>query len=97
MARITDTHIASTKTRHHAEVVDDGWRVSWLPGRKLSRSQAITAMTIAEFVESGVLTSAHPKWLHVDQWADELDLSGPRAVGLVTGTDPATMRPFEED
>ena len=87
---ITDTDMVSDTTRHtaHAWPVPDEptlWSVTWLPGRALTRDQAITAMTIAEVVAVTDLTdSQHPMWLHIDGWAVELGISGPRAVALAS-------------
>ena len=87
--------MTSDQTRHTAAVVPGtvieggptAWSVSWLPGRLLLRSQAITAMTIAEvaathdFLPVGdELGDVDPIWLHIDGWAAELGISGPHAV-----------------
>ena len=80
---ITDREMTSGQTRHTARTCDDGrWVVTWLPGRALTHSQAITAMTIAEVlrVHDGPLHCDNPMWLHIDNWAAELGISGPRAV-----------------
>lgn len=79
---IDETTMTSSVTTHYAELLDDAgqWRVSWLPGRVLSRNQAITAMTLAETVAQRDLFSDGPMWPFVDQWAAELDLTGPDAV-----------------
>jgi hypothetical protein len=86
--RITDTEMTSDATRHRAELLPDGgWRVSWLPERRLTRDQAVTAMTLAEAVanmqEEGrttVVDHTHRLWPHIDGWAAELGLTGPDAV-----------------
>ena len=91
---ITDSEMSSDTTRHTAKLVKlpspltgYSWQVTWLPGRHLSRDQAITALTIAE------VAAAHgygvgdddSKWrLHVDGWATELGLSGPQATALAS-------------
>ena len=67
-------------TRHHAEAVPGGWRVTWLPDRLLTRDQAVTALVLAEAVAATTLTSEHRLWPHIDAWAAELGLSGPAAV-----------------
>lgn len=94
---ITDTTMASNTTRHHAERLADGWRVSWLPDRRLTQSQAITAMTIAQYVHAHELTAHHPLWPHIDGWAAELGLTGPTAVSLIAAIEADTLRPFDED
>lgn len=83
--RITDREMTSNKTRHTARAgADGGWEVTWLPGRVLTHSQAVTAMTIAESlvlaIPDGLLDRDNPVWRHIDQWAAELGISGPHAV-----------------
>lgn len=86
--KISDSEITSDLTRHTAKawpVPDEptGWSVTWLPGRNLTRNQAITAMTIAEAVVAhadDLADSGSRWWLHIDQWAAELGITGPEAV-----------------
>lgn len=92
--RIGEHTMISDLTIHTASrIVDDAtplvdaehWRVSWLPGRVLTRNQAITAMTLAEAVvtmqdEGATLDICHRLWPHVDNWARELGLTGPDAM-----------------
>lgn len=81
--KITDTEMTSDLTRHAARAADGGWAVSWLPGRTLTRDEAITAMTIAEAVAEhadDLADPAHKLWWHMNGWAAELGLSGPCAV-----------------
>src|SRR5216684_8169550 len=47
---ITDTSMTSPATPHTAAATGQGWKVSWLPGRMLTRDQATTAMVIANLV-----------------------------------------------
>jgi hypothetical protein len=86
---ITDRLIRSADTPHVAELTGradaDGWRVSWLPDRLLTRAQAEVAMSIAE--AAGQMPSdCDPElyddtfWTRVDAWAAELGLAGPDAV-----------------
>lgn len=86
---ITDQIMRSTDTRHTAtawpvpEVPGEPtlWTVTWLPGRNLTRDQAITAMTIAETVATHDMTdNAAPVWSAIDSWAAELGITGPNAV-----------------
>lgn len=86
---ITDQVMHSTDTPHTAEPYGDGWRVSWLPGRVITRNEAVTAMTIAETIgripaDAGPEAYDGPLWVHVDSWAAELGLSGPEAVARVS-------------
>ncbi len=86
---ITGKMIRSDGTRHTAELVRAGaggaWRVSWLPGRVLTRSQATTAMMIARALgripaAAGPLAYGGRLRGRVDSWAAELGLAGPTAV-----------------
>lgn len=83
---ITDKAIRGTDTPHRAHrQLSATWTVTWLPGRLLSRDQAITAMTIAEEV-GRIPADCDPEvydeasWSRVDALADELGMSGPDAV-----------------
>ena len=98
---ITDEVMRSTNTQHNAcrlptdaDPDADVWAVSWLPGRRLTRNEAITAMTIAETVgriPADALPEAYDSklWLHIDGWAAELGLSGPHAVARVSEPPPS--------
>jgi hypothetical protein len=85
---ITGTEMTSDATRHTAAAGPDPgpyqprpWSVTWLPGRELTRDQAITAMTIAEVVATHDLCNhADKMWAFIDGWAAELGISGPHAV-----------------
>lgn len=82
---ITDDRMTAEHSRHYAEQIVgvDGWRVSWLRGRTLTRNEAITALSLADVVAEQVLTSDHLRWPLIDTWAAELGLTGPRAVVLI--------------
>jgi hypothetical protein len=93
--RITGDEMTSDLSRHRADRytnrTPERWVVSWLPGRRLTRNQAITAMVLAEAVatmqEEGrpsVVDHTHRLWPHIDNWARELDLSGTDAVVRVS-------------
>lgn len=88
---IGEDEMTSDTTRHraavqHGAIVSGGptaWAVTWLPGRLLTRNQAITAMTIAEMVVERAHILADPQsklWWHIDGWAAELGITGPHAV-----------------
>lgn len=85
---IDDDAMISDTTPHFAVSwpVDDEptlWSVSWLPGRALTRDQAITAMTIAEMVVERAHILADPQaklWWHMEGWAEELGLTVSTAV-----------------
>jgi hypothetical protein len=92
--RITNTHMSSPDTPHTATATENGWEVTWLPGRTLDRNQATTAMVIANIVGGqGVGLSDDPIWPHLDNWAAELGLSGPDAV--VRASEPPVAREAE--
>jgi hypothetical protein len=81
--KISDTEMTSDVTRHTATHTGGGWTVTWLPGRTLTQSEAITAMTVAEMVVERAHILANPSsrlWWHMDGWAAELGLTGPHAV-----------------
>ena len=82
--RTTETSMSSPATPHTARAAGEGWEVSWLPGRTLTRNQATTAMVIANIVGKGVGVADDPIWLHLDNWAAELGLSGADAVVRVS-------------
>jgi hypothetical protein len=79
--RITGTSMTSPATSHTARAVGEGWEVSWLPGRNLTRNQAVTAMVIAYTVAGGAIRDSGDQiWPHLDNWAAELGLSGADAI-----------------
>lgn len=85
--RITDDAMTSNETRHTALRAEAGWELSWLPDRTLDRNQAISGMTLAEAVANMQQENddhTHRMWLHINQWADELGLTGPDAVVRVS-------------
>ncbi len=92
---ITDTDMTSDTTQHRAAVepgavVEGGptaWKVTWLPGRLLTRNQAISALTLAEMLIERAHILADPAaklWWHVDGWAEELGLSRADAVAMAS-------------
>jgi hypothetical protein len=83
---ITDRLMRSTSTPHTARRTDDGWEVSYLPGRILTRSQATSAMLIAVRAGHGTGLHDHQNWQHINTWAAELGLTGPDAI--TKATDP---------
>jgi len=92
--RITDTEMTSDQTRHTAELVKlpspltgYSWQVTWLPGQHLTRNQAVTAMTIAEFAithRGAPGDVLNPAWSHLAAWADELGITPERALALAS-------------
>lgn len=85
--KISDTEMTSDVTRHTATRTDDGWTVTWLPGRTLTRDEAVTAMTVAEMVIERAHILADPSsklWWFVDGWAAELGVTTAFAVAEVS-------------
>lgn len=88
---ITDTGMVST-TGHTADLdqgcgpYDKGaWVVSWCPLRPFDRDQAITALTLAEFVTNGTVDATHKRWPFVRDFAAELDMDPTEAVRMIQG------------
>jgi hypothetical protein len=75
--------ITSDRTLHVAVPATDGrhlWEVSWLPGRRVSRDNAITAMVLADHASFGDMDAVHWLWPHFEGWASELALTAPEAL-----------------
>ena len=97
--QIGSERITSDVTGHRATLdLAGGWSVSWLPGRVLDRSQATTAMVLAERVaelqsegQSTVVDHTHPMWPLIDRWAAELGLTGPEAMVKASEPEPCTV------
>nr|WP_042184414.1 hypothetical protein [Kibdelosporangium sp. MJ126-NF4]CTQ94204.1 hypothetical protein [Kibdelosporangium sp. MJ126-NF4] len=64
----------SDDTEHYAWRTSEGWNVTWLPDRVLSRNEAVTAMSIAEVCARNP-DIADEIWRHVWMWLDELGLT----------------------
>lgn len=64
------------------------WEVSWLPGRRMNRNSAITAMMLADVTGPGDIDAWHRLWPHISGWAAELALTAPEA--LTQMADPPT-------
>ncbi|MGY2025923.1 hypothetical protein [Nocardia gipuzkoensis] len=66
-------HLVSEATEHHADYVgQDRWVLDYLPGRQLTRAQAVAGMRIA----------VAPDWPEVERWAGLLGLTAAEAVGF---------------
>ena len=83
---INDTTMTSDQTPHTArhEPSQNGWKVSWLPGRTLDRNTAITAMILADTTADDRVREGHRLWPHIQSWAAELGLTGPDAVAAIS-------------
>jgi hypothetical protein len=87
---ITDTLITSDATAHLACAhvpgrPDEGWQVSWLPGRVVDQIAAVAAMTLAEQVDRNGLWD-YRNSANIDAWAAELGLTGPQAIEMIGTT-----------
>ncbi|MEV0712760.1 hypothetical protein [Nocardia aurea] len=66
-------HLVSEETDHHADYVgQDRWVLDYLPGRTLTRAQALAGMRIA----------IAPDRPEVERWAGSLGLTVAEAVGF---------------
>ena len=83
---INDTTMTSDQTSHSARYApsQNGWEVSWLPGRTLDRNTAITAMILADTAAGEHVREGHRLWPHIQGWATELGLTGPDAVAAAS-------------
>jgi hypothetical protein len=54
--------------------------VSWLPGRRLNRNEAITAMALAETTSTADTSELDRMRPFIQDWADELGLTADQAV-----------------
>ena len=83
---IHDTTMTSDQTPHTARhaPTQNGWEVSWLPGRTLDRNTAITAMILADTTADERVREGHQLWPNIQGWASELGLSGEEAVAAAS-------------
>jgi hypothetical protein len=91
--KITETEMSSDATPHTATAwpvpgEPTLWSVTWLPGRALTRDQAMTAMTIAETVAGHADTQngAEGWQLQLGSWAAELGLSADEAAEMASAS-----------
>ena len=69
---------------HEAKRDGERWEVVWLPGRRLDRNGAITAVHLADQISKDASMYGRG-WPFIVAWAGELGLSGQEAVALCTG------------
>jgi hypothetical protein len=77
--------ISSDRSAHSARLLTDetnGWEVSWLPGHRLNRNAATTAMLLADVTGSGDMHPGHRLWVHIEGWAAELGLTAHDVVAM---------------
>jgi transcriptional regulator with XRE-family HTH domain len=82
---ISDRTMTSDRTHHTARLAQGAqhqWEVSWLPGRRVTRNQAITAMTLAE--ESSPAGPRNRLWPHIQGWAADLGMTAEQAITRIT-------------
>ncbi|TCJ88107.1 hypothetical protein [Nocardia alba] len=71
---VADGHMVSEVTAHHADVTVTGrWVVDYLPGRHLTREQAMAALQIA----------IAPDKPEVERWSATLGLTSAEALGYL--------------
>ena len=78
--------ITSDRTLHTALPATDArhpWEVSWLPGRRVSRDNAITAMVLADLASPGEMDAGHWLWPHFQGLAAQLGLTAPEALAHI--------------
>lgn len=89
---ISGQGMRSTTSGHTAKrLTSGGWVLSWLPGRVLTRNQAVSGLLLADTAGDG-LEPGDSRWPALDSWARELDLSGPEAVVRVSTSDEVRQR-----
>jgi hypothetical protein len=84
---ILDDSMSSDRTTHRARLMPGRahlWEVSWLPGQRLDRNGAITAMVLADLAGPGDLRPGDRQWTFAEGWADELGLHADEAVKLIS-------------
>jgi hypothetical protein len=84
---ILDDSMSSDRTTHCARLVPGRphlWEVSWLPGQRLDRNRAITAMVLADLTGPSDLRPGDRQWIFAKGWADELGLRADDAVERIS-------------
>jgi hypothetical protein len=86
---INDRTMTSDRTPHAARLApgqDHQWEVSWLPGRRVTRNEAITAMVLAETCSPAEARERNRMWPFIQGWAAELGLTANHAVTRIAAT-----------
>jgi hypothetical protein len=84
---INDRTMTSDRTDHTARLAPGEhrqWEVSWLPGRRITRNQAITAMTLAEESSPGGPPDRNRLWPHIQGWAADLGMTAEQAMTRIS-------------
>ena len=85
---INDRDMTSDQTPHSARLApgeEHQWEVSWLPGRRLTRNQAITAMVLGSELSTAEIRPGDQLWPFIQGWADELGLTADQAATQIVG------------
>ena len=85
---ILDDSMSSDRTTHRARLMPGRahlWEVSWLPGHRLDRNGAITAMVLADTTANGDVHQRHRAWPHIEDWAAKIGMTGSQALARVVG------------
>jgi hypothetical protein len=89
----TDTAITSDATHHTASLIPEAnvWSLSWTPGMFRFR-QAEDAILLAEAVAQVVpLNGRNDTWRRIDEYAEQLGMSGTDAMLRVVAADRHTQ------
>src|ERR1700722_3788476 len=68
---ILDDSMSSDRTSHRSRLMPGRahlWEVSWLPGHRLDRNRAITAMVLADLAGPGDLRLGDRQWIFAKGW-----------------------------
>jgi hypothetical protein len=85
--RFTHDAVTGERTPHIARRAhghEDTWEVSWLPGRLLDRTRAVTAMALAEASGTRSPQAGDRYWPHIEGWAAELGLTARDALTRIS-------------
>ena len=97
---INDAAMTGGQTAHTARPAPGSrhlWEVSWLPGRALDRTSAITAMTLADHASEADLNERHRLWPFIQGWAAELGLTGTDAINRAAQPGPGEEHDRESE
>lgn len=86
--KILDDSMSSDRSPHTARLAhgeQHAWEVSWLPGRRLHRHEAVTAMVLADTTVNGDVHPGHRAWPHIENWAGELGMTRSQALDRIAG------------
>jgi hypothetical protein len=84
---IHDRTMTSDRTAHAARLApgtQHHWEVSWLPGRRLTRNEATTAMTLAEACSTTASPERNRLWPPIQGWAGELGITADHVITRIT-------------